>query len=153
MKNCEYYEKLISKALDDLLTAEQESELREHILHCDNCRAFQADCEKHRLLIRDLPGPALSRQITFPTSGHHRRSWLKSIWSSRITVPVPLAAAMLIIVIASAAFNLLQDHKHILQTPAEPARQIRYVQEIKLAPVTAQIIDVNKELEKKENTL
>ena len=153
MKNCEYYESLISKALDEPLTAEQESELREHIHHCADCRAFRANCERHRLLIKDMPGPVLSHKMTFPTSSRPRKNRFKSIWTSRISVPVPLAAATLFVVLAAATFNLLRDNKYIPQNPSEPTRQIKYVQEIKMAPVTARIIDMNKEREKKENSL
>ena len=40
MKNCEYYEELISAALDGEITAEEDKELRAHLESCEACRSF-----------------------------------------------------------------------------------------------------------------
>lgn len=141
MKNCEYFERLISMSIDEPLTSEQQKDLNEHLRGCRGCRSFKESAEHHRALLNDMPRPVLSRKLSIPAPEKSRKNRLKSLWDSQITIPVPLAAAFLVIIVAATLFNLLQDSKSLSSKPPVPACEIKFVQEIKLKPVTAQIID------------
>ncbi len=45
-RNCQYYEELISNALDKELDKRKIPELEEHIKNCKSCQKFQSLCQK-----------------------------------------------------------------------------------------------------------
>ena len=89
MHSCDKYQQMISASLDETLATDKHAELDQHMATCAECRAFLQSSLNARAVLSALPfqsptgaPPTLSRQ-----------SW----WKRSVSVPLPLAAAVIII--------------------------------------------------------
>lgn len=136
MKPCEYYERLISDNLESALGEREKLELSEHLRQCTSCREFAADLERQQSLLHSLPAIEATRSLDIPAPRSHP-GILSRIWNTRIAVPVPVAAAAILVLLSVAVFSLLsqKDPASIEQPLA--AGQVDYVQVETISPSTA----------------
>jgi len=100
MKECEYFERLISDSMDDLLSADSKAELAEHLLDCEHCRHFEETLSTQRQLLQGLPEPlpAERQSIQMPDFSIMRDR--RPLWKRRISVPLPIAAVLSLVMLA-----------------------------------------------------
>ena len=131
MKTCEEYELAISCYVDDVLAAPDKAKLFRHLGDCENCRAFlessirirveTAKEERHELITRDA---ATSREaVPARITLLHR---FAELIRSRIAVPIPVAAAVLTLLLGAGAIifrpQQTKETKHF-----ETSTQVRAV--------------------------
>ncbi len=105
MRDCEYYQKLISDQLDEPLAAERAEELRAHLVQCPACREFLAAIQKQSELIRMLAiddGGAHLKTLHMPAP--KSPPLLHRVWRTRLSLPLPVAASLLAVWILSGLF-------------------------------------------------
>lgn len=115
MKNCEYYQALISNQIDGAIDPNQLTELKEHEKNCSDCAEFRAMIVRQGKLLEKLP----SRILNAPLVGREPKavSWLQNIWSAKITIPMPAAAIIVLMMISfliySNGFNPQEDYNKL----------------------------------------
>lgn len=144
MNRCDQFQKLISDNLDTPLDSGMLNELQEHLASCDDCVRFSETAGNQDLILKSLPiqqpeGDAIEVQITDVRTGMINR-----LWHLRIRVPLPVAAAALLIFVA---WQLIEPET----TPSEsiqgrPAAQSRveYLQTERMQPAVARLISSNQ---------
>jgi|GEM_PF-1624188 len=140
MKECQYFERLISDGMDDLLSADSKTELVQHLLSCEHCRQFEETLLTQQQLLQGLPEPLpaerhLTRMGDFSIERANR-----PLWKRRISVPIPVAAVLSIVMLAGwlFAFGAASFNR-----PADLRRDTasRAVEIIRLAPRSAVKVD------------
>jgi anti-sigma factor RsiW len=141
MKECEYFERLISDSMDDLLSADSKAELVDHLLGCERCRQFEEILLAQRQLLQGLPEPAgwNSPRMGDISIEQDRRP----LWKRRISVPFPMAAVLAIVMLAGwlLAFGGPSFNK---QVDLRRETSSRAVEIIRLAPRSAVKVDTIK---------
>ena len=105
MKNCEYYQTLMSRLLDDDLTADARDELRSHIQTCPSCRSLFATFSQMTAALREgeleEPPAQLSQTVMerIAQAGRPRRGRRRPI---RPWVRLGAAACLVLIVAGTA---------------------------------------------------
>jgi anti-sigma factor RsiW len=140
MKECEYFERLISDSMDDLLSADSKAELAEHLLNCDRCRRFEETLLAHRQLFQSLPDPFLEERQSIRMGDFSIQRNRRSLWKRRISVPLPIAAVLSIVMLAGwlFAFGGSSAEKSGELQRATPSRAVEI---IRFAPKSAVKID------------
>jgi predicted anti-sigma-YlaC factor YlaD len=105
MKDCEYFQRLMSDQLDEPLAPELGHKLNVHLKQCSDCAEFLKTLQKQSAMIRSLAvvddGPQVRAvQALNPTS---QPLWRK-VWRTRLSVPLPVAASLLALWIVSGAY-------------------------------------------------
>jgi anti-sigma factor RsiW len=140
MKECEYFERLISDSMDDLLDADSKAELIEHLLDCKRCREFEETLLAHRQLLRDLPEPTPAERHPIRMGDYSIARKSRPLWKRRISVPLPVAAVLSVVMLAGwlFAFGGSSAEK---SDELQRATSSRAVEIIRLAPKSAVKID------------
>ena len=133
MTDCERYRRLLSQQQDEPLPNDRDSGLQQHLAACDRCRKFAKDLEHQREILADLPHLATDT-LTLPADSATARPNLAfRLWRARLSVPVPLAAALLAAVIGWGLLSSIDlDRSETKQIPGE-----RKVRVLHLDPVSA----------------
>jgi anti-sigma factor RsiW len=135
MKNCDYFERLISDAADSSLDAPRVAELRDHLATCAECRRFQESVGRSSHYLQELPVIKMtssSQRLNAETKGIGP---LQRIWRARISVPAPLALAALIVVVGLSVWTASRNKA--ADTPvrsSQPPAAVNYVQVEEIAP-------------------
>lgn len=124
MTTCDYYERLISYSLDRELTGSEQAELRQHLAECESCREFQRSLLSDRQLLAALP----SVQTSHRQSNTRGKSLLTRIWSTRLSVPMPIAAGIVLLVLSLAALSAFRRTDAPPAIGPAPSGSIDYVQ-------------------------
>lgn len=96
MKDCEYYERLISDSLDTALESDVRRELDAHLEKCSSCREFKSDLMKGAHVLKMLP--VMKNEKPSPRVALHRK--VRKAWmGSRVSVPLPLAVLILLVLV------------------------------------------------------
>lgn len=91
MKDCEYFERLVSDRLDSAVSSEEAAELKVHLATCQSCSEFATGVIRQRELLRALPEIKMSvLEAATPLR------W----WQRRLVIPIPIAAALALIAIS-----------------------------------------------------
>ncbi len=140
MKECEYFERLISDSMDDLLSADSKAELVEHLLDCERCRHFEETLSMQRQLLQDLPEPVPAERHSTRMGDFSIERDKRPLWKRRISVPLPVAAVLSIVMLAGwlFAFGGLSVNK---SDELRRDTSTRAVEIIRLAPKSAVKID------------
>lgn len=106
---CEECQPLISIYVDEALDDPRTMEMFSHLSGCPACRGFMRGTLDIRSAIASQPRPVLplrGRQFTFAAADAGNRSLRsvlpgrRSIWSRRISLPISLAASIVIFLLA-----------------------------------------------------
>lgn len=136
MKNREYFERLISDMLDGPLPDEKADELERHLAESPESVRFLRDALDQSRLFQRLPEVGMSR----PLAGKQQHG-MSRIWGLRLAVPLPVAAAVAIL-LAGLAWVTVKPSAVPSEQKAQPESQttVQYVQIEKLAPVSAVLV-------------
>lgn len=141
MNNCEYFEKLVSDSHDEVDIGSEREALQLHILECKSCKEFQESVTNTAMMIHEL-GQAPVVQSKHSNNTLSPREALIRIWSWRIPVPAPLAAAL--VLSAALGWMLRPIEIPTLEQRPQQSNEQRLVSVVKLAPVSALRVDLNK---------
>lgn len=105
MKDCAYFQRLISDSLDRPLETDKRLELESHVNECSTCREFldaaRTDSQTLKLL------PVLQHNKPSPRLTEHRK--VRRAWKSGVvSVPLPLAALILIVLVGWGTIGWLR---------------------------------------------
>ncbi len=131
VRTCEEFERLISDQLDGELPEAEARAVHEHLRTCASCLEFAESCRRVREVIQRLPQPTGAIATRLP---QHTVNvpW----WRRRLSVPVPVAAGIAILLIGGWAL--------LLQTADTPAGKssgsgmVQAVEVIRVKPAVAQ---------------
>lgn len=118
MSSCEYYQELISRLVDDELSAEEQAVLVSHLEHCPDCAALvQAFQSISGVIAEDLAEPpeALSENVM----AELRREELKIKNRKTFRWKGPLATAACLAVVIAAAWLMPNMFRADSAAPAE----------------------------------
>ena len=118
MSNCEYYQELISRLVDDELSAEEQAVLVSHLEHCPDCAALvQAFQSISGVIAEDLAEPpeALSENVM----AELRREAIKTKNRKKRRWKGPLATAACLAVVIAAAWLMPNMFRADSAAPAE----------------------------------
>ena len=133
MKDREHFERLISDMLDGPLPDEKADELERHLAESPESVRFLRDALDQSRMLQRLPEQAMTKPLAIS-----ERKGARRMWQLRLTVPLPVAAAVAILVAGLAWVSLKPSG-----TPSERKSQptsgtsVQYVQVEKLAPASA----------------
>lgn len=105
MKDCEYFKQLISDSLDMPLETDKQMKLESHLNECAACREFHDGVTNDARILKLLP--VLNHDKPLPRvtqQKKNRRAWM----GSKVSLPLPLAATILIVLIGWGAFGWLR---------------------------------------------
>ncbi len=152
MKDREYYERLISDGLDGSLSQDEAEELELAMREYPELAEFKVQLIKQATLVRSLPELSTGAALRLSDEKPEKRGIMWSLWNIRLSVPLPAAALLALVVVGSVLFGL-----YTKQTTEEPgeiqqATVIKYVQIERLKPATAVLIQStpNENQSKKE---
>lgn len=118
MSSCEYYQELISRLVDDELSAEEQAVLVSHLEHCPDCAALvQALQSISGVIAEDLAEPpeALSENVM----AELRREAIKTENRKKRRWKGPLATAACLAVVIAAAWLMPNMFRANSAAPAE----------------------------------
>jgi hypothetical protein len=140
MKDREQYERLISDSLDRPLSQVEETKLQEAILKYPELAEFKAELIKQATLVLSLPELRTDPALRLSEEETAHRGILWSLWNLRISVPLPVAAVLVLALVGFALFGALT--RPTLEAPVmtQQAKTIEYVQIERLKPATAILI-------------
>lgn len=135
-KDCEYFERLLSSRLDEELPNAQKLELDNHLAGCRACREFDADLTEQRRILRSLP------DVIVP-EGRQSTSIKPKWWKSRLSVPVPVAAAIALVAIGGWLLALRSPDETRIDVPAAPI-MVRSVEVVRVPAVQATKVEADE---------
>lgn len=132
---CETYEEQISALIDHELKDEETGMLFAHLSTCPRCRrSLQSVLDLRSDLGEQVPPMApkeLDERILKRTRLAHRtskdrRAVPSHLWTGRVSMPVPVAAAIMVVLIAgSVALSTLWSKTQTVYITAFPAVEVR----------------------------
>ena len=99
MKNCEYYQLLLSNLIDEKLRPESNTELDLHLKECAACREFQAELSNQNELLSGLP--------EFPYENTRPRLKAQPWYKRELRLTLPVAAAAVILLALWSVINII----------------------------------------------
>lgn len=135
MRPCEYYERLISDSQEASPGEREQLEITQHLRQCASCREFAATMARHEHAIQSLPLMAAARPL--PEARKSAPGFLSQLWNTRLTVPVPVAAAAILVLLSVAVFSLFSSEQPAPLEQPLAAGQVDYVQVEMISPSTA----------------
>lgn len=105
MKDCEYFKQLISDSLDMSLETDKQMKLESHLNECAACREFHDGVTNDARILKLLP--VLNHDKPLPRvtqQKKNRRAWM----GSKVSLPLPLAATILIVLVCWGTFGWLR---------------------------------------------
>jgi len=140
-KDCEYFEQLLSSRLDESLTIEQEQELENHLAECPSCRDFDIELTSQRRILQSLPDVVVPDGFrTIPD----KTKW----WRRRLSLPMPVAAAIALVAIGGWLLALRSPAKSNIEM-SETSIMVHSVETVRVPAVQA--IRVESEQDKSKN--
>lgn len=134
MNQCEQYELLISEQRDRALTPFEQSAIDAHLISCEFCREFAASVAYQSATLQNLPietAPAQrGHHLAPPSNGH-----LARIWNTRVSVPIPIAAAI-VFVVAGGLFAIVRESETPKVDSPKLESSIEYVQ-VEVVPASS----------------
>ena len=156
-KDKEYYQYLISLELDDELSGEQKKELDEYLISHPELEKFRDALLEQSGHLRQLPKVKSNSQTPFNYQSTEPTKWLVNLIKYRVNIPLPAAAGILLLFLGSLSLNLdsmrPEGKKPALNLAETKPVQTKYVREIKLKPVQAEIVPSIEEKSNKENSI
>jgi hypothetical protein len=137
---CDYFERLVSDAADTPLATPEQEELRDHLATCASCRKFQSSVENASAALKLLPVAEMTSPLRPALVGSPTPSLLQRIWRARISLPAPLAAAAILVVIGLAVWGATRHSVEPVTKPSQPTATITYVQVEQIAPGSGTLI-------------
>jgi anti-sigma factor RsiW len=129
-KQCERFERLISDALDGEISSTDETALRTHLSQCEKCRDFQGSAILCRERLRSLPDLALDSSDSYSSV---RITGTSRFWIRRVSLPIPVAAALAAFMIAGWLMALRPIAMSAAAPPSRPVL-VRSVEIIRVEP-------------------
>lgn len=110
--SCAETEMKLDLLLDGELSDTEGEVVFQHLAHCRECQAYLSRYAQIRSTMREekvsLPA-SLDEKVLGRGAGSNRTE--KSVWRSRVNIPLPLAAAAVLCLAALTAFALLSDRQ------------------------------------------
>lgn len=131
MRTCDEFERIISDQLDSELPEAEARALSKHLRDCASCREFADSCRRVRDVIQRLPQPTEAASV-LPSQRTVNVPW----WQRRLSVPIPVAAGIAILLIGGWTLLLRTP-----ETPAGRSREtgmVQAVEVIRVKPAVAQ---------------
>ncbi len=134
MKNCEHYQKLLSDYHDD--NREYSDDLNRHVKECRDCQSFAETIKNNSALISDLTIQSMpNRSKAYEEKGII--SSIKSIYKRRISIPVPVAAVIAIIMFGWIVTDTFVDEPVQKNKPSHEIKYYEKIEFVKFIPVSA----------------
>ena len=136
MKNCEQNQMMLSELYDDGTDIKQNDELQSHLHSCADCKEFQVDLQNQSIQLQNLPN------IDF--QNEQEETILKKIWKTKISIPLPAAAAVFVIVTGLYWLNgsIEQVEPQIIEVEKQQT-EYQNVQFVKFSPQSAVLVESN----------
>lgn len=110
--SCTEIEMKLDLLLDGELPDTEGEAVFQHLAHCRDCQAYLSRYAQIRSAIREekvsLPASLDERVLGSGAESGQKR---KSVWRSRVNIPLPVAAAAVLCLAALTAFALLSDRE------------------------------------------
>ena len=145
MKNREYYERLISDSLDRMLSAAEAEELEQGMREYPGLAEFRATTLKQAELIRSLPELKVYSALKPSFAKLEKRGILWSLWNIRVSLPLPVAALVLLAVLSSVLFGIYAKKALSVAATVRQTTRIEYIQIERLKPAKAILIQQNQD--------
>lgn len=148
-KDCEKIERLISDRLDGEILPADELALQAHLNICEECRHFEESAKLHREHLRSLPDAAIGAPSL---DSSERKKDTNGFWVRRISLRMPIAAALAVLMLSGWLLALLLNGKSTKTSPSRPIL-VQSVQIIKARPAQLSSVkpDYDSSLKKKED--
>jgi hypothetical protein len=140
MKDREYYQRLISESLDRPLSSVESEELKQAIRDDAELARFQRAVMKQAEVIRSLPDFSTEAALRLPPERSVSRSFFKSLWNIRISLPLPAAALLLLAFVGIGLYGMFTSRISEEPKTKQWAQEIKYVQIERLKPAKAVLI-------------
>ncbi|KAA3633209.1 MAG: hypothetical protein DWP97_09665 [Calditrichaeota bacterium] len=127
MNNCEYFQKILSDANDDNMLEHLDKPVTQHMKTCKDCAEFLSFMQHINTGIRSLPED-LTKQ---------KESKLSRIWNLKISIPLPAAAVLALILLGFIYYQ--NDQSQIRPEINKKNQQI--AEFVKFEPKSAVLID------------
>ena len=144
MKDREYYERLISDSLDRHLAPDEQKMLQEGMTRYPELGRFEADLRGQAELIKKLPEVKTDMPLVILAKKLHKRGLPGIVWNIRVSVPLPVAALLVLVVAGSLLFSLYSKRPSETQERALLTKPIEYIQIERLKPARAVLIQQNE---------
>ncbi len=144
MKDREQYERLISDSLDRPLSPAEKAELEQAMRQYPELAEFKAELIKQATLVRSLPELSTDAALRLSNEKPARRGVLWSLWNIRVSMPLPVAAVVLLALVGFVLFGSLTRPTPEVPVMTQQAAMIEYVQIERLKPATAVLIQQNQ---------
>lgn len=156
MNEKEYFEFLVSLEMDEPLSKSQQMELETYLQDHPELREFRDEVRSQAKKVKELPIIKAEGSLPVKSLSQASPNWLTNLLRYRVNIPLPAAAAILLLLIGSLALNFRNEETrppastyNLAETSTIPTK---YVREIKLKPVQAEIIPSREVKDKKESS-
>lgn len=145
-RDCHKLERLISDRLDGTISPADESAVQAHLKRCEECRRFEEYAIRSRDRLHNLPDAA----IDTPTVSLLRRvESANGFWVKRISLRMPVAAALAFLMLTGWALALIPDRSPTDTSSIRPTL-VRSVEIIKAQPALAKSVQPDHENREKK---
>ena len=139
-KDCEYFEQRLSSRLDEELPSEQQHELENHLAVCPSCRDFDIELTSQRRILQSLP------DVVVPDGFRAVPNTLKW-WRRRLSLPLPVAAAIALIAIGGWLLALRSPAKSNIEMSVTPI-MVHSVETVRVPAVQAVRVESEQDISK-----
>ncbi len=145
MKDREYYERLISDSLDRPLSGVESEELKGAIRDDAELARFQRAVMKQAEVIRSLPDFSPAAALKLPPERANSRSFFRSLWNTRISLPIPAAAFLMLTFVGIGLYGMFMNRISEEPKTKQLAKEIQFVQIERLKPAKVVLIQQNQD--------
>jgi len=129
-RECEKVERLISDRLDGEISPADALTLQAHLNRCEECRQFEESSRLCRERLRSLPDVAVDTPTQYSSE---RTKGTNRFWVKRISLRIPVAAVLAVLMLTGWILALLPSGKSIETSPSHPIL-VKSVEVIKAQP-------------------
>jgi hypothetical protein len=145
MKDREFYQRLISDSLDRPLSSVESEELKQAIRDDAELARFQRAVMKQAEVIRSLPDFSTATALRLPPERAVSRSFFKSLWNMRISLPLPAAALLVLTFVGIVLYGMFMSRISEEPKTKQLAKEIKYVQIERLKPAKAVLLQQDQD--------
>ncbi len=141
MKDREYYERLISDSLDRQLSPQEQEDLHRGMTQYPELLKFEQDLHAQTELVRKLPQQHTDAPLAIPERKRGKQGLLRAAWNIRISVPLPVAAVLALLVTGSLLIGVFSGQPPQVHETRPATKPVEYVQIERLKPAKAVLIE------------
>ena len=141
MKDCTYFQKMLSDKLDGNLAEIEIAELNNHLDGCAECRDFEAGILQYSSDMKSLPEVNL---MIDSVSKVTNTNLITKLWNLKISIPLPAAAAVIILLGGFFIYQDLNMPHEIPQSLHQPAEEkVESIMLVRMEPQSAYPVEIN----------